>query len=392
MPSSVGDEGVQLVVGDVADQVRPQPAAPRPHGVSISTAHGASLPAWHEHPQVRASPIFPVADLPRALAHYAALGCTVEHARRRLRLRRPGRASSCTSSSSPDDDRAADRAAAYLHVPDADALAAEWAARRPAPSAPVDTDYGLREGRHVDPDGNLLRFGSPLASARVSEEIRWGVVGPGRIAEKVVEDFAVVDGARAVAVASRSLDRAQAFAARHGIERAHGSYAEILADPDVDVLYVATPHPQHHAIALAALRAGKALLVEKAFTATTAGAARGRRPGAGDRRLRHGGDVDPLPAGRRRAARADRRRRDRRGALGAGRPRRRAGVRPDRPAVRPRRSAAARCSTSASTSSRSRRCCSGRRSASSPPARCSPPAPTPRRRCCSTTATGGRRR
>jgi predicted dehydrogenase len=106
----------------------------------------------------------------------------------------------------------------------------------------------------------------------VSAEIRWGVVGPGRIAEKVVEDFAVVDGARAVAVASRSLDRAQAFAGRHGLERAYGSYAEILTDPDIDVLYIATPHPQHHAIALSALRAGKALLVEKAFTATTAGA------------------------------------------------------------------------------------------------------------------------
>ncbi len=106
----------------------------------------------------------------------------------------------------------------------------------------------------------------------MSEEIRWGVVGPGRIAEKVVEDFAVVDGARAVAVASRSLERAEAFASRHGQERAYGSYAEILADPDVDVLYLATPHPQHHALSLGALRAGKALLVEKAFTATTAGA------------------------------------------------------------------------------------------------------------------------
>ncbi|MCW2618011.1 MAG: putative oxidoreductase [Modestobacter sp.] len=106
----------------------------------------------------------------------------------------------------------------------------------------------------------------------MTQEIRWGVVGPGRIAEKVVQDFAVVDGARAVAVASRSLDRARDFASRHGIERAHGSYKEILADPDVDVLYVATPHPQHHAIALAALHAGKALLIEKAFTATVAGA------------------------------------------------------------------------------------------------------------------------
>jgi predicted dehydrogenase len=106
----------------------------------------------------------------------------------------------------------------------------------------------------------------------VTSEIRWGIVGPGRIAEQVVKDFAVVDGARGVAVASRSLDRARDFAGRHGIDRAHGSYADLLADPGVDVVYVATPHPQHSSIALAALRAGKALLVEKAFTATVAGA------------------------------------------------------------------------------------------------------------------------
>jgi predicted dehydrogenase len=106
----------------------------------------------------------------------------------------------------------------------------------------------------------------------VTEEIRWGVVGPGRIAEKLVQDFRHVEGARAVAVASRSIDRARDFAGRHGLERAHGSYADILADPEVDVLYVATPHPQHCGIALGALEAGKALLVEKAFTATVAGA------------------------------------------------------------------------------------------------------------------------
>ncbi|TYP84841.1 Gfo/Idh/MocA family protein [Blastococcus xanthinilyticus] len=107
----------------------------------------------------------------------------------------------------------------------------------------------------------------------MNREIRWGIVGPGRIAENVVRDFGHVPDARAVAVASRSQQRADDFAARHGLDRAYGSYAEILADPEVDVLYVATPHPQHHPIALAALRAGKALLVEKAFTATTPGAA-----------------------------------------------------------------------------------------------------------------------
>ena len=107
----------------------------------------------------------------------------------------------------------------------------------------------------------------------MTDEIRWGIVGPGRIAGGVAADLALVEGSRAVAVASRSAERAAAFAARHGIDRAHGSYAGILADPDVDVVYVATPHAQHHAVAVGALRAGKAVLVEKAFTATTAGAA-----------------------------------------------------------------------------------------------------------------------
>ncbi len=106
----------------------------------------------------------------------------------------------------------------------------------------------------------------------MSAEIRWGIVGPGRIAESLLPDFAHVPHARVVAVASRSQERADAYAARHGIDRAHGSYAAILADPDVVVLYVATPHAQHATVALAALRAGKALLVEKSFTATAAGA------------------------------------------------------------------------------------------------------------------------
>lgn len=100
--------------------------------------------------------------------------------------------------------------------------------------------------------------------------VRWGIVGPGRIAGKVVGDFPHVPGAEVVAVASRSIDRAEAFAAEHGITRAHGAYRDLLDDPDVDVLYVATPHPQHRAIALAALRAGKAVMVEKTFTVTPA--------------------------------------------------------------------------------------------------------------------------
>ncbi|GAA1825009.1 Gfo/Idh/MocA family oxidoreductase [Microlunatus capsulatus] len=114
----------------------------------------------------------------------------------------------------------------------------------------------------------------PSYSGEVSTPgtVRWGILGPGRIARAVVPDFVHVDGAELVAVASRSAERAQAFADDLGVPRAHGSYAELLAADDVDVVYIATPHPQHHALALAAIAAGKAVLVEKTFTATTAGA------------------------------------------------------------------------------------------------------------------------
>ena len=102
--------------------------------------------------------------------------------------------------------------------------------------------------------------------------VRWGIAGPGRIAESLAGDFALVPGATLTAVGSRSRERAADFAHRHGAARAHGSYRELMDDPEVDVVYIATPHPQHHAIAVAALRAGKGVLVEKAFTQTVAGA------------------------------------------------------------------------------------------------------------------------
>ncbi|MDQ4118063.1 MAG: Gfo/Idh/MocA family oxidoreductase [Actinomycetota bacterium] len=100
--------------------------------------------------------------------------------------------------------------------------------------------------------------------------VRWGVIGPGRIADKLVRDFAHVPGAELVAVASRSKQRATEFATRHDIPTVHEGYRSILDDGRVDVVYVATPHPQHRAIALAALNAGTAVLVEKAFTVSAA--------------------------------------------------------------------------------------------------------------------------
>lgn len=108
-----------------------------------------------------------------------------------------------------------------------------------------------------------------MAETRI---IRWGIAGPGRIAELEAGDFGLVPDAELAAVGSRSIDRARAFAERHRIPRAYGSYRELIADPELDAIYITTPHPQHLAIARAAIRAGKAVLVEKTFTATVAGA------------------------------------------------------------------------------------------------------------------------
>lgn len=96
--------------------------------------------------------------------------------------------------------------------------------------------------------------------------LRWGVLAPGGIAHSFARALQAGSTQRLQAVASRSLDRAQAFADEFGGPAAYGSAAELVEDPDVDVVYVASPHSEHHAQAKLAIEAGKAVLVEKAFT------------------------------------------------------------------------------------------------------------------------------
>jgi predicted dehydrogenase len=96
-------------------------------------------------------------------------------------------------------------------------------------------------------------------------QIRWGILGTGFIADSFVSDI-IADGMTVTAVGSRSQESADAFAARHKIPAAHASYDDLVADPDVDIVYVATPHPMHAENATLALNAGKHALVEKAFT------------------------------------------------------------------------------------------------------------------------------
>ena len=100
--------------------------------------------------------------------------------------------------------------------------------------------------------------------------IRWGIIATGNIAGQFARDLALLPDHDVVAVGSRSLDRAKAFADEHGIRHAFGSYAQVLEHPDVDVVYVATPHSDHYATSRQALEAGKAVLCEKAFTVTAA--------------------------------------------------------------------------------------------------------------------------
>ena len=94
-----------------------------------------------------------------------------------------------------------------------------------------------------------------------------GIIGAGHIAEKAAWTLKVMDDMQCLAVGSRSLEKAQAFADKYGIPRAYGSYADLLADPDVDLVYIATPHSHHFAVTRDAILAGKACLVEKSFMA-----------------------------------------------------------------------------------------------------------------------------
>ncbi|WEG09984.1 Gfo/Idh/MocA family oxidoreductase [Microbacterium horticulturae] len=95
--------------------------------------------------------------------------------------------------------------------------------------------------------------------------LRWGILATGGIAHAFTSDLRTA-GLDVRAVGSRRPEAAAAFAAEFDIPHAHGSYEELAADPDVDIVYVATPHPMHAEDALLCLAAGKHVLVEKSFT------------------------------------------------------------------------------------------------------------------------------
>ena len=100
-----------------------------------------------------------------------------------------------------------------------------------------------------------------------------GIIGAGHIAEKMATTLGRMEDCTCLAIGSRSLAKAQDFASRFGVSRAYGSYDEVLADHDVDLVYVATPHSCHFEIARRSILAGKPCLVEKSFMANATEAA-----------------------------------------------------------------------------------------------------------------------
>lgn len=97
----------------------------------------------------------------------------------------------------------------------------------------------------------------------MSTIIKWGIIGLGKIAHKFAHDLLLSEGAALKAVASRSHEKAEAFAQKYAAQRYYGSYQELADDPAIDVVYIATPHPLHIENTRMCLESGKAVLCEK---------------------------------------------------------------------------------------------------------------------------------
>ncbi len=93
--------------------------------------------------------------------------------------------------------------------------------------------------------------------------INFGILGPGKIANRFAEAFKYVPDANVYAIASRDAEKAELFATKYGAQKAYGDYEQLAKDPKVDVIYIATPHPYHHEQTLMCLNHGKAVLCEK---------------------------------------------------------------------------------------------------------------------------------
>jgi len=104
----------------------------------------------------------------------------------------------------------------------------------------------------------------------MENKIKWGILSTGHISSKFADALALLPDAELVAVASRGIESATGFAAKHHIPKAYGSYQELAEDPEVDVIYIGTPHTFHLENSVMCMRNGKAVLCEKALTINAA--------------------------------------------------------------------------------------------------------------------------
>ena len=103
----------------------------------------------------------------------------------------------------------------------------------------------------------------------MKKRYNWAILGCGKIARKFVQDLSLLENAHLYAAASRNLDNAKQFANDFGFEKAYGSYKEMVEDPDVDIVYIATPHAMHMQHSMLCMEHKKAVLCEKAFAMNT---------------------------------------------------------------------------------------------------------------------------
>jgi len=136
--------------------------------------------------------------------------------------------------------------------------------------------------RSSDAAPTLALPGSTVPDPAAVPGLRWGVISPGHIGDQFTATAHRATASRVVSVVSRSLGRAEAFAAKHGIESAFDSVQEMLSAGGLDAVYIASPHAQHHELTRPVLEAGVPVLVEKAFT-LNAGQARDLLDLAGER-------------------------------------------------------------------------------------------------------------
>jgi len=99
----------------------------------------------------------------------------------------------------------------------------------------------------------------------MKKRYKWGILAPGKMAAKFTNGLKILENAELYAVGSRDRSRAEIFAKNHGFKKYYGSYEELAGDPDVDIIYIASPHSSHHDHTILCLKNKKAVICEKAF-------------------------------------------------------------------------------------------------------------------------------